>query len=122
MPWLAAAIILHASSVKILAAGAYCAKAKIDVFGNVVLGQRFEMKVRRHPLRKLEKLRAAKQILQLRLTNKDQLQKLIFIDIDIGQHSEGFRGRPRLDFAPRRRSISCGGDCDIGRTGNPESA
>ena len=67
-------------------------EAKIDVFSNLVLGQRLEVKVRRYPLSKLEQLRPAKQILQLRLSNEDQLQKLIFIDIDIRQHSKAFEG------------------------------
>ena len=37
-----------------LGAGAYGAEAKIDIFGDVGLGQRSEVEVRRHPLSKLK--------------------------------------------------------------------
>ena len=92
MPRLASAIIAQASSEKRVNAGADRAEAKADVFSDLVLGQRLEVKVRRYPLSKLEQLRPAKHFLQLRLSNEDQLQILIFVDIDIRQHPKAFEG------------------------------
>jgi len=49
------------------------------------------VKVRRNSLCKLEKLRRAKHVLQLRLANENNLQELLLIGIYVRQHSKLFK-------------------------------
>src|SRR5689334_16465209 len=63
-------------------------KTEVDVFGHLHLRQRSEMKVRGNPLGKLNQIGLGKQFLELGLPDKNQLQELVFIDVDIREHSE----------------------------------
>jgi len=65
-------------------------KAEIDVLGHLRLGQWPKVKIGGDPLGKLNEIRLAQQFFELRLPNKNQLKKLVLIDVDVGQHSQTF--------------------------------
>ena len=60
------------------------------------------MEIRRNALRKLVQLRGQKQVPQLGLSDDDQLQNLMFVGIDVGNHSQVFERFRLRGFAPHR--------------------
>src|SRR5262249_49643587 len=62
----------------------------IDVTRDVRGAEGLEVEIRGDPLRKLHQLRGPQHILKLRLSNKNDLEKLVFIGIDVRQHPEFF--------------------------------
>ena len=67
-------------------------KTVIDVSNALLRCEGLEMKIRGNALGKLLKLRALHQVFELRLANKNELQDLILVDIDVGQHAQLFDG------------------------------
>ena len=74
------------------ARSAHSLKAKGDIVGNFSAIQRPQMKVGRNSLRELMQLGQQEQIPQLGLPDKDELQDLELIRVDIGQHPQMLEG------------------------------
>jgi len=73
---------------KQMGVGADCLQAKSDVVADLLFRQSLEVKIRGNTLRQLQEFRSAQHFLELRLPDKDRLQELNLVDIDVLQHPE----------------------------------
>lgn len=82
-----------------------------DVGLRLLQGQRAKMEFRGDALRELGQVRARDQLAQLRLAHEDELQQLVLVRVDVGEHPQLFERLRRqvLRLVEDQRGASAGG-------------